>query len=71
MNLNTRNINAAGKPETIRTARKLNSAITRFHERRYLARQRILALEEHLKALSNREVAYVSVNGIPMPVPRG
>lgn len=71
MNMNTRNINAAGKPETIGTARKLNAAIARIHERRYMARQRILALEAHLKARADREVAYVSVNGIPMPVPRG
>ena len=71
MDMNTRNINAAGKPETIGTARKINSAISRLHEKCYAARQRIEALEEHLKAFSNREVAYVIVNGIPMPMSRG
>ena len=68
--MNNRNINAAGKAETISTSRKINEAIAALHERRYLARQRFLALEARLKAQSNVNVAYVSVNGISMPLPR-
>lgn len=69
MMINNRNINAAGKAETISTARKINAAIAALHERRYEARQRFLAMERELKTRSNTNVSYVTVNGISMPVP--
>lgn len=70
MDMNTRNVNAAGKASTIHTARRLNEALAAFHERRYLAHQRFLALEDRFKRLTNTDVAYVLVNGITMPMPR-
>ena len=69
--MNNRNINAAGKAETIRTARKINQAIAVLHERRYTARKRLQALEDRFQAMSNSNVSYVSINGISMPMPRG
>ena len=68
--MNNRNINAAGKVETISTSRKINQAIAAVHERRYLAHQRLGALEARLRAMSNSDVSYVSINGISMPMPR-
>lgn len=68
--MNHRNVNAAGKVETISTSRKINAAIAALHERRYLALQRRIALEARLKEQSNANVAYVSVNGVSMPLPR-
>ncbi len=70
MMMNNRNVNAAGKAETISTSRKINEALAALHERRYLAHQRFLALEDRFRALSNADVAYVNVNGISMPLPR-
>lgn len=69
VNMNTRNVNAAGKVETISTSRKINNAIEVLRRRHFEANQRFLALEERLKALTNSDIAYVSVNGVSMPVP--
>lgn len=69
MNMNTRNINAAGEVQTISTSRKINNAVEALRRRHYEANQRFLALEERFKALTNYNVAYVNVNGISMPVP--
>lgn len=68
--MNSRNINAAGKPETIRTARRLAQAVDALRERRAQARQRFLDLEARFRTMSNSNVSYVSINGISMPMPR-
>lgn len=70
MDMNTRNVNAAGKVSTISTSRKLNTAIAALQERHHRAQQRFLALEDRFKRLSNHDVAYVNVYGVAMPMPR-
>ena len=67
--LNNRNINAAGKAETISTSRRINEAIAALRERRHEARRRILATEAHLKSYSNMNVSYVNLNGVTMRMP--
>ncbi len=68
--MNSRNINAAGRPETIHTARMLEQAVAVLRERRARARERFLALEARFRAVSRPDVSYVTINGISMPVPR-
>lgn len=67
--MNNRNINAAGKPQTIRTAmEKLAAASKRCH-RAIHARRQASAFERHLKSFANSNVCYIAVNGISMAVP--
>ena len=67
--MNNRNINAAGKPQTIRTAmEKLAEAsrrCCRIHRNRHLDG----AFSSHIKSFANKNVCYTTVNGISIPVP--
>lgn len=69
--MNNRNINAAGKPETIHTAleklRKASERCIRMHQARY----RDEAFQSHIKTFASTNVCYAAVNGISMPVPLG
>lgn len=69
--MNNRNINAAGKPETIHTAvEKLLRASERYirtHQTRY----RDEAFQSHIKAFASTNICYAAVNGISVPVSLG
>ena len=66
MMMNTRNINAAGRPQTIRTARE---SVRALYER-CQSRSKARAFERHLKTFANPRVCFVAVNGISLPMPR-
>ena len=66
--MNNRNINAAGKPETIRTAlEKLRKASERYI-RNHQARHRDEAFQNHIKTFACTNICYAAVNGISVPV---
>ena len=68
--MNNRNINAAGKPETIRTAmEKLKEASDRCR-RICENRSRDDAFLGHIGQFANQNVCYAAVNGITISVPR-
>ena len=68
--MNNRNINAAGKPETIRTAmEKLKEASARCR-RICENRSRDDAFQSHISQFANQNVCYAAVNGITVSVPR-
>ena len=67
--MNTRNINSAGKFETIRTTvEKLKEASVRS-TRAYESRNRDDAFRSHIKSFANTNVCYTAVNGIVISVP--
>lgn len=67
--MNNRNINAAGKPETIRTAmEKLREASARCC-RVHANRNRDDGFRCHVKQFANTNVCYIAVNGISIPTP--
>ena len=69
--MNLRNVNAAGKPETIRTTlEKLREASARCC-RICRNSHRDDAFLSHIQCFANSNVCYASVNGISMPVPLG
>ena len=69
--MNLRNVNAAGKPETIRTTlEKLREASARCC-RICRNRHRDDAFLSHIQCFANSNVCYASVNGISIPVPLG
>ena len=67
--MNNRTINAAGKPQTIRTAmEKLAAASARcakIHRSRHLDS----AFRSHIQSFANTNICYTAVNGISIPVP--
>lgn len=67
--MNTRNINAAAKPETIRTAmeklKEASARCCRIHRSRHLDE----SFRSHIKMFANSNVCYIAVNGISVPVP--
>ena len=67
--MNTRNINAAGKPQTIRTALEKLSAASERRCRRCHAQHRASSFERHLKSFAHTKICYTAVNGISIPVP--
>lgn len=67
--MNNRNINAAGKPQTIRTALEKLSAASARCCRRCHARRQASSFERHVKSFANTNVCYIAVNGISIPVP--
>lgn len=68
--MNNRNINAAGKPETIRTAmEKLKEASDRSR-RVSENHSRDDAFQSHIGRFANPDVCYPTVNGITISVPR-
>lgn len=67
--MNNRNINAAGKPQTIRTAMEKLAAASRRCCRIHRARSLDSAFQAHIKAFANSNVCYAAVNGISIPVP--
>ena len=69
--MNNRNINAAGKPQTIRTALEKLSSETRRRSRRSHARRQADSFARHLRRFALTGVCYSSVNGIAVPVPMG
>ena len=68
--MNTRNIDAAGRPETIATARQ-HMAAEKFVVHR---RERVAAIASSLdwgrEAASRQKICYVAVNGVVAPVLR-
>lgn len=67
--MNTRNINAAGKAETICTAmEKLKKASVRS-TRVYENCNRDDAFRSHIKSFANENICYTAVNGIMIAVP--
>lgn len=66
--MNNRNINAAAKPETIRTAmeklREASARCVRFHRNRNLDE----GFRNHIQMFANSNVCYITVNGISTPV---
>lgn len=62
--MNTRNINAAGKAETIRTTLEKLDRRNRVSENR----SRDDAFLGHFKSFTNSNVCYTAVNGITIPV---
>lgn len=67
--VNNRNINAAGRPQTIRTALEKLSAASARCCRRCQARRQARSFERHIKSFANTNVCYIAVNGISIPVP--
>lgn len=67
--MNNRNINAAGKPQTIRTTMEKLAAASRRCCRIYRARRLDSAFQAHIKTFANSNVCYAAVNGISIPVP--
>ena len=67
--MNNRNINAAGKPQTIRTAMEKLAAASRRCCRTCRNRSLDRGFESHVRTFSNTNVCYASVNGISIPVP--
>ena len=67
--MNNRNINAAGKPETIRTAMKKLCEASERRRRMHRARRLDQNFQSHIKSFANTNVCYVAVNGIPFPAP--
>ena len=69
--MNNRNINAAGKPETIHTAleklRKTSERYIRTHQ----ARRREEAFRSHIGTFFSTNICYAAVNGIPVPISLG
>ena len=67
--MNLRNVNAAGRPETIRTTiEKLREASERCC-RLCRNRHRDDAFRGHMQSFANSNVCYANVNGISIPVP--
>ena len=67
--MNNRNINAAGQPQTIRTAMEKLAAASRRCCRTHRARQLESAFQNHIRTFANNNVCYAAVNGIFIPVP--
>ena len=69
--MNNRNINAAGKPETIYTVleklRKTSERCTRIHQ----TRRREEAFRSHIRTFFSTNICYAAVNGISVPVSLG
>ena len=69
--MNNRNINAAGKPETIYTVleklRKTSERCIRIHQ----TRCREEAFRSHIGIFSSANICYAAVNGISVPVSFG
>lgn len=67
--MNNRNINAAGKPQTIRTAMEKLAAASRRRCQLHRTRSLDSAFRNHIKTFANSNVCYAAVNGISIPVP--
>ena len=67
--MNSRNINAAGSPQTIRTAMEALAAASTRCCRRCRAEHRARAFERHVKSFANTKICYTTINGISIPVP--
>ncbi len=67
--MNHRNINAAGKPQTIRTAMEKLAAASRRCCRVCRTRQLDSAFQSPIKTFANTNICYTAVNGISIPVP--
>lgn len=69
--MNNRNINAAGKPETIYTAlkklRKTSERCIRIHQ----ACHRDEGFRSHIRTFAGTHICYAAVNGISVPVSLG
>lgn len=67
--MNTRSINAAARPETIRTSlnrlKEASERCRRIHRRRALDE----GFSSHIQRFSSPSVCYASVNGISVAVP--
>lgn len=69
--MNNRNINAAGKPETIYTAlKKLRKASERYIRMRH-ACHRDEGFRSHIRTFASTNICYAAVNGISVPVSLG
>ena len=65
--MNNRNINAAGKPETIHTVlEKLRKTAERRH-----ACHRDEGFRSHIRTFASTNICYTAVNGISVPVSLG
>lgn len=69
--MNNRNINAAGKPETIRTALEKLRKDSERCIRTYQARRCDEAFQSHIKTFTSTNICYAAVNGISVPVSLG
>lgn len=67
--MNNRNINAAGKPQTIRTTMEKLAAASERCCRACRNRQVDSAFRSHIQRFANTNVCYTAVNGISIPVP--
>ena len=67
--MNNRNINAAGRPETIRTSLKRLKEASEHCCRICRNRHRDDAFRNHIGIFANDNVCYASVNGVSIPVP--
>lgn len=65
--MNNRNINAAGKPQTIRTTLEKLSV----QARRSAAARRADSYRRHIGSFTGANLCYAHVNGFAMPVPMG
>ncbi len=69
--MNNRNINAAGKPETIYTALEKLRKTSERYIRTCQSRRREEAFQNHIMTFAGTNVCYAAVNGISMPVSLG
>ncbi len=69
--MNNRNINAAGKPQTIRTAMEKLAAASARCCRVCRDRQVDSAFRSHIQSFANTNICYAAVNGISVPVALG
>lgn len=69
--MNNRNINAAGKPETIHTALEKLRKTSEHYIRTHQARRREEAFQSHIRTFFSTNICYAAVNGISVPVSLG
>ena len=67
--MNNRNINVAGKPETIRTALEKLRKVSERRIRNDQMRHRNETFQHHIKIFGCTNICYAAVNGISVPVP--
>lgn len=66
--MDTNTFSTANTAEDNSIFHKLMTAIAEIRERRSMARQRFLAVEERMKDLSIQDTSYVNLQGISMPI---
>lgn len=69
--MNNRNINAAGKPETIYTAQKKLHKASERYIRMHQVRHRDEGFRSHIRTFAGTNICYAAVNGISVPVSLG